>query len=78
MIVPLFSRQIGVFAAQQLSNIDYSFATHVSEDVAKVIKWSYDNDMWWISPIAVQVLQSFDNLGSFFISIVVWIITHTF
>lgn len=78
MIVPLFSRQIGVFAAQQLSNIDYSFATHVSEDVAKVIKWSYDNDMWWISPIAVQVLQSFDNLGSLFISIVVWIITHTF
>ena len=75
MIVPLFSRQIGVFAAQQLSNIDYSFATHVSEDVAKVIKWSYDNDMWWISPIAVQVLQSFDNLGSLFISIVVWIIT---
>ena len=77
MIVPLFSRQIGVFAAQQLSNIDSSFATHVSEDVAKVIKWSYDNDMWWISPIAVQVLQSFDNLGSLFISIVVWIITHT-
>ena len=77
MLVPLLPKQVGVLAAQQLSNIDYSFATHVSEDVAKVIKWSYDNDMWWISPIAIQVLESFDNLGSLFISIVVWIIHHT-
>ena len=77
MIVPSIPKQVGVFAAQQLSNIDYSFATHVSEDVAKVIKWSYENDMWWISPIAIQVLESFDNLGSFFISIVVFIINHT-
>jgi len=38
MIVPLLPKQVGIFAAQQLSNIDYSFATHVSEDVSKVIK----------------------------------------
>ena len=77
MLIPLFPKQVGVFAAQQLSNIDYSFATHVSEDVSKVIEWSYDNDMWWISQIAIQILESFDNLGSLFISIVVWIIHHT-
>lgn len=77
MLVPLIPKQVGVVAAQQLSNIDYSFATKVSEDVANVIKWSYEHDMWWISPLAIKSLEVFDNLGSLFISIVVWIINHT-
>ena len=77
MIVPLLPREVGVLAAEQLSNIDYSVATRVSEEVATIVKWSYDNDMWWISPIAVQALEYFDNLGSILINIVVWIILHT-
>ena len=77
MIHPIVPKQIGVFAAQQLSNVDYSVATRVSEDVATVIQWSFEHDTWWLSPIAIQSLKYFDEIGSFLINIVVWIIMHT-
>ena len=34
MLHPIIPKQIGVIAAQQLSNVDYSVTTRVSEDVA--------------------------------------------
>ena len=77
MFHPIIPKQVGVIAAQQLSNVDYSVATRVSEDMATLIKWSYDNDMWWISPIAIQTLKYFDDIGSLLINMVVWIIMHT-
>tara|TARA_Y100000591_G_scaffold332321_1_gene369205 strand:+ start:2438 stop:2677 length:240 start_codon:yes stop_codon:yes gene_type:complete len=71
-------RQITIFAANQLANIDYNIATKVSDDVSHIIQWSYTNDQPWLAVTAMHTLQSLDNFGSFLISIVAWIVYHTF
>ena len=73
---PTFSRELAVVAAQRLAEVDYSVATRVSEDVAAVIQFAYAHDAWWLSSLAIQLLQTFDTLGSYLIAAVVFIVTH--
>ena len=72
-----FSRPIAIFAVKQLSNIDYTIANRVTEDVSQVVEWAYSNDLPWLATRSVELLRSFDNIGSLFISIVIWILQHT-
>tara|TARA_Y100000389_G_scaffold203657_1_gene252898 strand:- start:4125 stop:4367 length:243 start_codon:yes stop_codon:yes gene_type:complete len=70
-------RPIAIYAMNQLSNADYNVATRISEGVAEVVKWSYDQDIPIIAKYSIGVLDNLDKFGSSLISIVVWIINHT-
>ena len=66
-----------MIAAHQLANVDYNVATRVSEDVSKVIEWSYNHNLPWLANYAIHSLQYLDHFGSFLIAIVAWIIYNT-
>ena len=72
-----FPRSVAILAVQKLAEVDYSGANRVSDDVATIIKWSYNHDFPWLAENAIKTLQNFDNFGSILISIVVWIINNT-
>ena len=71
-------RPVAIFAAHQLATVDYNVATRVSEDVSAIIEWSYNHDLPWLANYAMHTLQNLDSFGSFLISIVAWIIYHTY
>lgn len=72
-----FSPKVAVFAVNQLAAVDYTVANRVTEDISKVVVWAYDNHVEWVPPFAMKILQTFDDLGSVLISVVVWIVLHT-
>ena len=71
-----FPKPFAVLTMQQLATVDYSVATRVSEDVATIVKWAYENDQWWLATSSLSVLQFFDDFGSLLIKCVVYIIAH--
>lgn len=77
MIHPVVPRAVTIFAMKQLANVDYSVATRVSEDVSRIVTWSYQNDQPWLAQSSIELLQYLDTLGSFLITIVVFIVHHT-
>ena len=76
LLLPI-SRSLTISAVQQLAQIDYTIANRVTEDVSRVIAWSYANDFPWVASFSIHSLQWFDNVGSALISIVVWLVSHT-
>lgn len=69
---------VAVFAVDRLSEADYSVATKVSEGVAQVVHWAAVHEgFWWLTPIAMNTLQTLDGFGSMLISLVVWIVMHS-
>ena len=70
-------RPIAIFASHQLANIDYNIATRVSEDVSKIIEWSYNHDLPILAKVSINILENLDQLGSFLIYVVSFVIYHT-
>lgn len=73
---PVVSRPVVLHAVRQLSEVDYSVATRVTETVARVVQWSYENDQWWLARPSIELLHFFDDAGSLLISLVLWLVTH--
>ncbi len=72
-----FTRNFAIYSVQNLAQVDYTVANRVSEDVAEVVRWSYDHDYVWLANLAIDILQTLDNFGSILISLVVIIIHNT-
>mgnify|MGYP001300405879 CR=1 FL=1 len=70
-------RPITIFAANKLADVDYNIANPVTDVVAEIVKWGYNNEQTWICNYAVESLQFLDNIGTLFIMIVVWMVEHT-
>ena len=77
MLILHVPKVVSTFAVQRLSDVDYSVATRVSEDVAKIVQWANVHDQWWLAIWSMDVLQFWDNLGSLLISIVVWLVHNS-
>ena len=78
MLIVFVPRAVTQFAVSQLAYVDYSVANRVTEGVSEVVSWSYAHDAPWLASAAVQSLKYFDDLGSFLITIVVWLTQKTF
>jgi hypothetical protein len=74
-LIPI--RPLTVFATHQLATVDYTVANRVTDDVAHVGEWAYQNNLPWVSSTAVHLLQQFDGLGGVLIAFVVWLVDHT-
>lgn len=70
-------RAVSAFAAHQLAAVDYAVANRVTEDVAAVVSWAYAHDLPWLARQSLHLLQHFDDLGSLFIVVAVWLADHT-
>lgn len=70
-------RTVSAFAAHQLAAVDYTVANRVTEDVAAVVSWAYVHDLPWVARQSLHLLQYFDDLGSLFIAVAVWLADHT-
>ena len=70
-------RPLAVLAVQQLARVDYTVANRVSEDVAALVAWAYQHDAPALAQGAMMGLQLMDNLGSYLIAAVVWLVLHT-
>ena len=77
MLTPIVSKKVAVYAVKALSQVDYTVATRVSEDVSNIVNWAYDNNQWWIADTSIKLLQSFDDFGSLLISFVVWLVLNS-
>jgi hypothetical protein len=73
----IISRPLTIYAVKKLATVDYTVANRVTEDVAQVVQWAYNNDLPWIPPIAMDTLHTFDDLGSMLIMFVMWLVHHT-
>jgi|TARA_E500000178_G_scaffold355112_1_gene426534 hypothetical protein len=71
------SRPLAIYAVKKLATVDYTVANRVTEDVAEVVQWAYNHDLPWIPPIAMDLLHTFDDLGSMLIMLVMWLVHHT-
>ena len=71
------ARAVSGFAMDRLAEVDYTVANKVSEDVARTVHWAYDHNAPVVAICAVRALQTFDDIGSMLISLVVWLIAHT-
>ena len=71
-------RPITIIAMNKLAEVDYNVATKVSEGVAETVKLAYIYDKPWLAQGSIEILQMLDNFGSMLISIVVWIVHHTY
>ena len=67
---------IAKFAVRQLANADYTIATKISDDVALFVPWALDHQMTFAADAAMSILQSLDELGSFWIFLAVWLVNH--
>lgn len=70
-------RQLTTFAVQRLADVDYTVANRVTEDVARVTVWAYHHDLPAVAHAAIHALQTFDELGSLLIALVVWLSDRT-
>lgn len=61
-----------------LSEVDYSVATKVSDNVATVSNWAYEHNQYWLIEKSVETLEQLDNFGSFLIGIVAWLVHVAF
>ena len=68
---------VAVSAVARLAEVDYTVANRVSEDVARTVAWAFAHHQPWLACAAVSALQTFDDLGSLLIGIVVWLVYHT-
>ena len=68
---------MAVAAVARLAQVDYTVANRVSDDVAATVAWAYAHHQPWLACTAVSALQTFDDLGSLLIGIVVWLVYHT-
>jgi hypothetical protein len=71
-----FPPAVGILAAKTLSTVDYTFATQVTHDVARIVEWSLLNDNVYIARTAISMLQTFDMFGGYLISLALWIMYH--
>ena len=72
-----FTKSVAIFAVNKLALVDYDIATRVSDTVAEVSTWGYENNLPIIAKYSIQGLQQLDYIGSLLISIVAWIIQNT-
>ena len=77
MWLPSVPRSIASAAVHQLALVDYAVANKVTEDAATIIDWAYSHDMPQLAICTMNVLQKLDEVGSFLIFIVVWLVSHT-
>ena len=77
MLLTPLPRLIARAAVSQLAFVDYSIANRVTDCVSVVVDFAYDKDMPWLATYAVELLQSFDDIGSTLIALVVWIVHNT-
>ena len=70
-------RALSSAAVHQLALVDYNVANRVTDGVASVVDWSYSHDMPALALFAVDLLKTFDDIGSLFISIVIWLVSNT-
>lgn len=71
-------RSVVLHATRQLSEVDYSVATKVTDAVARIVQWSYEHDSWWwLARPSIELLHVFDDAGSLLISFVVWLASHS-
>ena len=79
MILPSFSvpRSLATAAVAQLATVDYTIANRVTEDISTVVAWAYVHDLPFVARATVHLLQTFDDVGSLLIALVVWIVGHT-
>ena len=70
-------RAAAIVGVQQLAHVDYAVANRVTDEVARVVVWSYAHDFPWLARVSVHCLQTFDLLGGILISLVVWLVDHT-
>lgn len=67
---------VGVQAARLLATADFTVANRVSEDVARVVEWSFAHHQDWLAVWSIGALQRLDELGGVLITLVAWIVTH--
>jgi len=75
MRLPL--RPLTLFATHQLATVDYTIANRVTEDVEHVVEWAYLHNFPEVAASAIHLLQTFDGIGGFLITLVVWLADHT-
>ena len=68
---------LAVTAVKGLSDVDYSVATRVSEDVAVIVQWAFVHDKWWLAEWSIDSLKFLDDFGSFLITVVAWLIHNS-
>ena len=66
------------WAVDRLATVDYTVANRVTEDVAHAVHFVYDHHLppQWV-PVLVHALQTFDDIGSMLITLVVWLAQHS-
>lgn len=67
---------IAIRAVEDLSKVDYQVANKVTDVAAHVVRWSYAHDVPWCASTMMHTLQTFDNIGSLLIALVIWIVDH--
>ena len=77
MVFLLPLRPVVVTAVQQLSTVDYTVANKVTADVAVAVDWAYAHNLPRLAGASVHLLQTFDDIGSVLIALVVWLVNHT-
>ena len=66
------------FAADRLAEVDYSVANRVTEGVAFAVHFVYDHHLpHLLVPLLLHTLQTFDDLGSLLIALVIWLGEHS-
>ena len=78
MLLASLSRPIATSVAHGLSTVDYSVATQVTHQVARVVTFAYDHDAPWLAHRAIEVLETLDDFGSFLVALASWIIHHVY
>ena len=65
------------FAVDRLAEVDYSVANRVTEGVATAVHFVYDHHLpLTLVPPMLHLLQTFDDLGSWLIALVIWLGDH--
>lgn len=75
---PTVPRAAVAWAVDRLAKVDYTVANRVTEDVARAVHFSYDHRLpVCVVPLLVHALQTFDDIGSLLIAVVVWLSDHS-
>ena len=75
MLIP---KTVVAFAVDKLATVDYTIANRVTHSASEFVHFVYDHELpTFLVPLTVQALQSFDDIGSLLISLVLWIAAHS-
>ena len=74
----LIHPKVAIWGIHALAKVDYSVATKISNDVAIVSTWAFNNKQYWLIEASVHTLQTLDTLGSLLITLVVWLVQNAF